>query len=191
MAQFTKKAIIEAFIELLGERPLDKITVKDIVTRCGVNRNTFYYYYQDIYALVADIFELETQRILGDNMEYDSWQDAFFRATDFALKNKQGIYHIYKSMSREQLENYLNRVTYDSMLRFVKSQAQDISAPEEDVRTIALFYTHALVGMVLQWLNDGMEEDPYRYINEVARLFDGNIRYTLSKNSKTAQKSDK
>ena len=79
MAQFTKKAIIEAFIELLGERPLDKITVKDIVTRCGVNRNTFYYYYQDIYALVADIFELETQRILGDNMEYDCWQDAFFR----------------------------------------------------------------------------------------------------------------
>ena len=66
MAQFTKKAIIEAFIEQLGERPLDKITVKDIVTRCGVNRNTFYYYYQDIYALFSDIFELETQRILGD-----------------------------------------------------------------------------------------------------------------------------
>ncbi|HBJ10863.1 MAG TPA: TetR family transcriptional regulator, partial [Ruminococcaceae bacterium] len=52
MAQFTKKAIIDAFTELIGERPFDKITVKDIVTRCGVNRNTFYYYFEDIYALV-------------------------------------------------------------------------------------------------------------------------------------------
>ncbi|MFQ8953164.1 MAG: TetR/AcrR family transcriptional regulator [Oscillospiraceae bacterium] len=41
MAQFTKKAILDSFVELISERPFDKITVKDIVTRCGVNRNTF------------------------------------------------------------------------------------------------------------------------------------------------------
>ena len=52
MSQFTKKAIIDAFVELISERPLSKITVKDIVTRCGVNRNTFYYYFEDIYALI-------------------------------------------------------------------------------------------------------------------------------------------
>ena len=43
MSQFTKRAIMETFIKLLGEHPLDKITVKDIVEECGVNRNTFYY----------------------------------------------------------------------------------------------------------------------------------------------------
>ena len=36
MAQFTKKAIIATFIELLGQMPLDKITVKDIVNECGI-----------------------------------------------------------------------------------------------------------------------------------------------------------
>ena len=48
MSQFTKKAIVETFLELLKEHSLDKITVKDIVEKCGINRNTFYYYYQDI-----------------------------------------------------------------------------------------------------------------------------------------------
>ena len=72
MAQFTKKAIIDAFIELIGERPFDKITVKDIVTRCGVNRNTFYYYFEDIYALVDELFKIETQNILGDTSGFDS-----------------------------------------------------------------------------------------------------------------------
>ena len=62
MSQFTKKAIIDAFVELISERPLSKITVKDIVTRCGVNRNTFYYYFEDIYALIDELFQLETEK---------------------------------------------------------------------------------------------------------------------------------
>ena len=42
MASFTRKAIMEAFLGLLEERPLSKITVKDIVEACGINRNPFY-----------------------------------------------------------------------------------------------------------------------------------------------------
>ena len=44
----TREAIINAFTQLLDERPLNKITVKDIVARCDINRNTFYYYFPDI-----------------------------------------------------------------------------------------------------------------------------------------------
>ena len=57
MAVRTKQAIRQAFIELLNERPLDKISVKDIAERSTVIRNTFYYYYADIYALVEEIFQ--------------------------------------------------------------------------------------------------------------------------------------
>ena len=41
MPAFTRNAIIDAFLQLLDERPLSKITVKDIVDACGINRNTF------------------------------------------------------------------------------------------------------------------------------------------------------
>ena len=61
MAQQTKNAIRRAFIQLLNERPLDKISIKDIAEKGAVNRNTFYYYYADIYALVEDILQLEIQ----------------------------------------------------------------------------------------------------------------------------------
>lgn len=46
MASFTRKAIEEAFLKLLDARPLNQITVKDIVEECGVNRNTFYYHFR-------------------------------------------------------------------------------------------------------------------------------------------------
>ena len=45
MASFTRKAIMTVFLNLLDERPLSKITVKDIVDACGINRNTFYYHF--------------------------------------------------------------------------------------------------------------------------------------------------
>ena len=48
MPNFTYNAIKASFIKLLSERPLSQIKVKDIVADCGVNRNTFYYYFHDI-----------------------------------------------------------------------------------------------------------------------------------------------
>ena len=42
MAQNTKNVIRKGFIELLEQRPLDKISVVDIAEHCGINRNTFY-----------------------------------------------------------------------------------------------------------------------------------------------------
>lgn len=53
----TKKIIKNAFWELLEEKPYNKITVRDIVNRCCVNRNTFYYYFQDIPTLMVDSIE--------------------------------------------------------------------------------------------------------------------------------------
>ena len=42
MALRTKNAIRRSFVELLAERPLDKISVRDIAERSEVTRNTFY-----------------------------------------------------------------------------------------------------------------------------------------------------
>ena len=89
MAVRTKQAIRQAFIELLNERPLDKISVKDIAERSTVNRNTFYYYYADIYALVEEIFQTETQLFMEKLRSYASWEEAFREATAFMSENKR------------------------------------------------------------------------------------------------------
>ncbi len=188
MSQFTKKAIIDAFTELIGERSFDKITVKDIVTRCGVNRNTFYYYFEDIYALVDELFQLETQKILGGGGDFSSWQEAFLKGVAFARENKQGIYHLYKSISREQVENYLNRVSYNNIYNFVVKETAGIDADQRDLELISSFYTHALLGMVLEWLNGGMKTDPSGDIERLAVLLDGNIRLSVENEQKTDKK---
>ena len=77
MTQFTSKAIEESFIRLLNERPLDKITIKDIVDDCGISRNTFYYHFQDITALLEHILNADVERVLSQHLDMDSWEDGF------------------------------------------------------------------------------------------------------------------
>ena len=64
MANFTKKAIKESFISLLEEMPLSAITVKTIVEACGINRNSFYYHFQDIPTLLDEIIKEDAETII-------------------------------------------------------------------------------------------------------------------------------
>jgi len=145
MAVRTKQAIRQAFIELLNERPLDKISVKDIAERSTVNRNTFYYYYADIYALVEEIFQTETQLFMEKLHSYASWEEAFREATAFVSENKRAVHHLFNSGNRNILEHYYHKVTYAAMLSYVRGQAEGLSAAEEDIQALAQFYAAALV----------------------------------------------
>lgn len=184
MAQFTKKAIMESFTELLNEKPLDKITIKDITDKCEINRNTFYYYFQDVYDLLEEVFNIETERVLNETDESAPWQERFVISTKFALNNKKAIFHIYNSISREQLEKYLYRVTDELMSKFVKSQTDVSESNEKDVQLVVMLYKYALVGLTLDWVSKGMVDEPTSMINRVAKIMEGTTKEILKKNKK-------
>lgn len=184
MAQHTKNAIRLAFIQLLNEQPLDKISIKDIAEKSAVNRNTFYYYYADIYALVEDILQLEAEDFQSKMRRYNSWQEAFRDATDFAAKNKRAVYHLYNSGNQETLRRYYHKVTLTAMTSYVRDQAEGLDADEEDIRVLAEFYSAALSGLTVWWLQSGMKYDAEEYIDRLGVLLDGNIRHALEHSCK-------
>lgn len=146
MQQFTKRAITEAFIELLNERPFDKITVTDITNRCGVNRNTFYYYYQDIYALVDEVLRDEAAKLVDEHREFLTWQEGFFEAMGFARQNSKAIYHLYNSVNRARLEEYIYEMSFNTVSAFVLRQSEGMEVRDEDVHDITVLYTVAIEG---------------------------------------------
>ena len=169
MAVRTKQAIRQAFIELLNERPLDKISVKDIAERSTVNRNTFYYYYADIYALVEEIFQTETQLFMEKLHSYASWEEAFREATAFVSENKRAVHHLFNSGNRNILGHYYQQVTYAAMLSYVRGQAESLSAAEEDIQALAQFYAAELSGMTADWLRGGMKSNVNDHIDRLGR----------------------
>lgn len=65
----TKKVISDAFWQLLEEKPYNKITVQNIVEYCQINRNTFYYHFQDIPALAEYSIKEWTVQVIKNNYE--------------------------------------------------------------------------------------------------------------------------
>ncbi len=65
MPNFTKQAIKSAFMKLLNEQPLNKISVRSIVEECGINRNSFYYHFQDIPSLIEEIVMEEIDTLIA------------------------------------------------------------------------------------------------------------------------------
>lgn len=180
----TQKAIKASFMKLLNIRPLDKISVKDIVEDCGINRNTFYYHYQDIYALLQDVFEDEARQVVEENEIGNRWQEGLIQATQFALDNKRAIYHIYHSMNREQLERYLLQIADGLVGRYIREQAEGLAVSEEDIIFITAFYKHAVTGLLLEWLQNGMKTEPESVIQKMQMLFSGSCRHVLEEASR-------
>ena len=87
MSELTKRAIQESFKKLLSNQPLDKITVKNITDDCGVNRNTFYYHYSDIYQLLEEIFLAEAQKSVDEMVIGQSWEEGLKTGLCFVKEN--------------------------------------------------------------------------------------------------------
>ena len=69
MAKFTKKAIMDCFLNMLKRKNIDRVTVTDICEECGINRNTFYYYFSDIYDVLDSVLIEETEKNIDNAIQ--------------------------------------------------------------------------------------------------------------------------
>ena len=53
--RYTKRILKEVFLQLLAEKPVNKVTVKEVCERAEVNRATFYAHYSDCFELLESI----------------------------------------------------------------------------------------------------------------------------------------
>lgn len=184
MSQMTKRALVASLKELMAEKPLDKITVTDLTEHCGVNRMTFYYHFKDIYDLVEWACVEEAARALAGKKTYDTWQQGFLQIFEAVQQNKPFIMNVYRSVSREHVENYLYKLTYALIIGVVREQAQGLDVPETDQQFIAHFYKYAFVGLMLDWIKEDMRGDPALLVERLGVIVHGNIRAALERIAK-------
>ena len=159
MSNFTKKAIQESFLKLLTERPLSKITVKDIVADCGVNRNTFYYYFEDMPKLIESIVEEDAAEIIQSYPTIEKFEDCLEAAITLALAKKRAVLHIYHSANREIYEMYLWKVCDHTVNAYVTSVLQGKSVRESDLAVVKEYLSGLAYGIFSRWLKNDMNDD--------------------------------
>lgn len=181
LSLITKKALADSLKKQLLKKPLDKITITDITEDCGLNRMTFYYHFKDIYDLLEWGWVQEAEKLLKGKKEYATWQQGFFQIFQTVQENKSLVMSVYRTTSRERLEEYLYKMTYELLINVVEEKSQGMNVRDADKRFIADFYKYAFVGIMLDWIKNGMKEDPEEIIEHLSVLIKGDFTKALNK----------
>lgn len=124
MSNTTKRALEASLKKLLLQKPLDKITIQDLTTDCGISRMAFYYHFKDIYDLVEWACVEDGKRALQGKRTYNSWQEGLEQIFKAVLENKPFIMNVYRSVSKEQIESYLYKLTFELIEGVVNEKAE-------------------------------------------------------------------
>lgn len=169
---FTKRAIIASFLKLAAQTPLDKITIQEIVDDCDVNRNTFYYYFQDIYALAEEVLAQRAEVFFKDCLREDNDGQIFRETVDFVMRNRKAIKNIYQTVGRDEMERYIFTPLVTELERHISIVASGRNIPGEKIHFLAYCSAHAFAGMVFDWMNQNMAFDIVASAKEMRRLLD-------------------
>lgn len=176
MAQMTKLALAQSLKQLMAERTLDKITVKEIVARCGVNRQTFYYHFKDIYDLLEWMFVNEGQefsRRFPNMRTNDDGESAIRNMCSYLSDNKSMVMNIYHSLGRELLDRYLCRQMAKLLHANLSSRVQVYGVKEDDLNYLIGFYKHAFVGSLLDWVHEGLPGETEEIVEKMLPVLQG------------------
>lgn len=182
MSLYTKKALAESLKKLMLESNLDKITINELTTECGVNRQTFYYHFHDIYDLVKWIFQTEAIDPIESFVSYADWQESYLKIFDYVGQNKAFCKNCIESSGRDYLEQFLYRITYGLLITVIEDIAQEKTINSTTENFIANFYSYGLIGIMLTWIREGFKENPQTIVAELNRLVEGDIRKVIESN---------
>lgn len=182
MTSLTKDAIKQSFLKLLNCKPIDKITVKEIVQDCGINRNSFYYHFADIPSLMEEIFNDQADEFVSRSFSYENLYDSIMAAIAFSLENKTAILHVFNSPNRQFLDRYLNRVARRTVTGFFDNYTKGVkNISEEDREAIVMYYKSLLIGFVFDWINDGVQYDLSMKAKRICELFEGTLELAIER----------
>lgn len=189
MANFTKQAIKSSFMKLLNQQPLSKISVRDIVEDCGINRNSFYYHFQDIPSLIEEIIKEDADRIIEQHPTVNSLRECVNIMFRSALENKKAVLHIYNSANRDIYEKSMMKLCEYVVTKYLETVFGKDPESEKARASAIIFFKCELFGLSFEWIEKGMKEDAIEEIYSLADLC-RDFSDEIMKRSKEMNKAD-
>lgn len=146
----TKGMILNAFYEIAGKKTIDKITVKDLVTVCGITRQTFYYHFQDIIDVIECALKQISKELLEKTLQVSSPREALRILVSSATEHPEIINSLMGSQKREQAEKLLLSMARSFFQALLEEKGADVKVGYSDMDTALTFYSYAILGVLLE-----------------------------------------
>lgn len=187
----TKQALSNALKQLLQKKQITKITINDIAEACGISRMTFYYHFKDIYDLADWTLQEVLRATIADNRTQDNWHQGFLNLLVVLKEHQSVILNTYRAIDRELIEQYLRREAEELLLPVVEERSTGLKISAEGKRRVAVFYSYAFMGVVMEWIQRNMATSPQEVAATTAAMIHGDFRNSLENMSRYEAKKAK
>ena len=157
----TRQQLSHALKRAMEKKPLIRVSVSELVRSCGMNRNTFYYHFVDIYDLLKWTLEQEAVNTVSQIDLLTNTEQALRHVLDYAEANREFILCAYDSMGREQIKRFL----HDGFIRMTRAAIDEgekelgLQVDDDFKQFTATFFTEAYAEIVIGWLRRNDRSD--------------------------------
>lgn len=177
-SETTCQAISGALKQLMTQKPLERITVAEIMDTCGMRRQHFYYYFTDIYDLLRWTFEKEALELLQQQQGVSPWQDGFLHLFQYINQNRAVCLCALDSLGKESLKRLLEADVSSIVDRAVRQAAVENGLPAHspEVEVVICLVTIMMAGAVESWLRGELTQTPEELTRRIDMMFQDYIR---------------
>ena len=177
----TKHALASALKEAMTQKPLDKITIRELTERCSMRRQNFYYHFEDVYDLLQWLLRQEAIELLRRHEGALLWQEGLLQLFEYLEENRAFCLCTLRSVGRDFLVRFFYADIYEIIHRTVDRIGREIceetgADAASDVDLITQFYVIALAGTVENWLLDRFERTPAELIAFADQMLQDHVR---------------
>ncbi|MBQ8229010.1 MAG: TetR/AcrR family transcriptional regulator [Clostridia bacterium] len=182
--RYTKMVIRQAFLEILKDTPLNRITVKKVCEIAQINRSTFYKYYYDVY----DLFEQIKQDILDRlkefvlNIQTDSSRELMLKILEATKNVSESVLVICSENGDIKFLTDIFSVCYSHVVP--EFYARYPSLNESQKQWLYHYISVGCYGVLRCWVESGMKENPEELCDFLEVIFNNTISFkqNISKN---------
>lgn len=178
----TRLALAESLRNQIKKKPLDKINISDIVADCNLNRQTFYYHFQDVYALIEWMYRYDGTEIFRKTSGTD---DVFATAREmlaYVDRHREELCAVTESKAKIYFFNFLNECIGNCFNLIFDEIAKDYKVSDKYRKFLQSFCTSSIVGVVDEWVKAPASERAS--VDEMMKMFDyafnGTLKLALS-----------
>jgi probable dihydroxyacetone kinase regulator len=177
----SKTALAVALKQVLATTPLAKVTVSGLAADAGVNRQTFYSHFSDVYDLARWVYTTEIANHIMAHASYAEWADGFRELLAYMKEHHDQAYAVIRSLKHSELESFFYRSLREMMQVIVAELEVGLRLRPADREFVIDHYTLAVLGHLLHWLATDMRENPYVLVERVEFVLHGAVRESLER----------
>lgn len=169
MSSNRKQVFAAKLKEIMQTKSFDKVTVTELVEQCGVQRQTFYYHFKDLYSLLEWVYITDVDQMIGRHRTMLSWHEGLYKLCRYLQDNAKFVEHTYYSVNHTYLEHFLYSHAYDLIRPVIDENKARQFATEYEKDTLANFYKYAFVGFIIDWIAKGMIDSPEEVVHRITQ----------------------